>query len=47
MKSFYSPTYAVLLGKASEVFAEIAISAKWERYGIGFKVYCLTVFCSN
>lgn len=39
--------YAVLIGKASDVFAELALAAKWEKYGIGFKYYSLTIFDLN
>lgn len=47
MKTFYSPMHTVLVGKASEVFDEIAQLAKWERFGISYKVFTLTVFCLN
>ena len=47
MKTIYSPQYSVLLGKAQDVFDEIALLAKWERYGISYKCFTLTVFCLN
>ncbi len=37
----------VWIGKASDVFSEIALCAKWERYHIGWKIYCFTIFNLN
>lgn len=39
--------HAVIIGKASDVFAEIALLAKWEKYGIGFKYYSLAIISLN
>ena len=47
MKTFGNKTHAVLLGKASDVFKEIALLAKWEKYGIGYRVYSLAIFNLN
>ena len=37
----------VWVGKASDIFGEIALCAKWERHGIGWKIYSMTVVCLN
>jgi hypothetical protein len=49
MKSYFNfaPFHVVLLGKATEVFAELAMLAKWEKYGIGCRCYSFSVFSLN
>ena len=39
--------HVVWVGKAKDVFDEIKKTALWSKYGIGYKVYCMTVLNLN
>ncbi len=47
MRTIYHPQHVVLLGKAKDVFKELATLAKWEKFGIGYQCYTISTFCLN
>ena len=39
--------HVILVGRARDVFAELKRLAFWERYGIGCKIFSISVICLN